>query len=200
MITHHHPFVSGLLLSALFALHFSLFTSCTEEHDPYPNVITELADIHTDAAGKTVKLELDNGKIFDITNPLTVEQTEHTFRVLVGFVPQDNKATLYSSQGAYLLDDSTATPKTDPVKVLSVWRTERYINIHLAPLTQGGTQHWGIITDSIVGEHHYLHLHHNQNGDPTSYTTDVYASIPIERSIPVTLRVNTFNGTANYEY
>lgn len=199
MIPHHRHIFLGLLLTALFSVSSSFFTSCSEEHDAYPNVITELADIHTDAEGKTVKLELDYGKIFDITNPMIVEQTEHTFRVLVSFIPQDDKATLYSSQGAYILSDSTETPKTDPTKVLSVWRTQRYINLHLAPLTQGGVQHWGIITDSIVGEHRYLHLHHNQNNDPTSYTTDVYASLPLEGNERITLRAETFEGTKTFE-
>lgn len=196
---HHRHIALSIPLWLLCALHACLFTSCSQKQDTYPSVITELADIHTDAEGKTVSLELDNGNTFDIANPLTTPQKEATFRVLVGYVQQGSKAHLYSSQGAYFLNDSTATPKTDPTKVLSVWRTKRYINLHLAPLTQGGVQYWGIITDSIVGGHKYLHLHHNQNEDPASYTMDTYASLPIDGDEQITLRVKTFEGTKTFE-
>lgn len=198
MIQHRHK-VRSLPLCLLCALHFTLFTACSSEQDTYPNVITEMADIHTDEAGNTTTMELDNGQAFGITNPTSGLKSSHTYRVLAGYVALGDKATLYSSQGAYILNDSTLTPQNDPTRVVSVWRTDRYINLHLAPLTQGGIQHWGIITDSIVGEHRYLYLHHNQNGDPTSYTTDVYASLPIEGNDRITLRIKTFEGTRTFE-
>lgn len=187
------------MLPALFTLHFLLYTSCSSEQEPYPCIFTELADVHTDAEGKTVTLELDSGEKFNISNPSTGQKKEHTYRVLVSFIPNEQQVTLYSVKPAHLLCDSTATPKTDPVKVLSVWRTKRYVNLHLAPLSQGGTQHWGLITDSVINGHKYLHLHHNQNGDPTSYTTDAYASLPIEGTSPITLRINTFDGEKTYD-
>lgn len=199
---HHRHIVWGSLLSVLFALHIALVTSCSSDEDAYPNIVAEMADIHIDQSGKTSQFELDNGKTFSITNPLSAEKMENkTLRALVEYVPDsDNKATLYNCTMAHVLSDSTATPHTDPVKVLSVWRTDRYINLHLAPLTQGSAKHgWGIITDSIVDGHYYTTLHHNQNGDPTSYTTDVYASLPIERSVAVTLRIKTVEGTKTFE-
>lgn len=195
MKLHHRHLICGLFLSTLFIL----FTSCMSDHTPIPIIVTEMADVHTDAEGKTAIIELDTGQKFDIINPSTGLQKDHIYRVLVSFIPYDNEAKLQSSQPAHLLCDSTATPKTDETKVLSVWRTPRYINLHLAPLTQGGTQHWGIITDSIVNGHRYIHLHHNQNGDPTSYTADVYASIPINGNEQITLRINTFDGEKTYE-
>lgn len=199
MIQHHCHRTQTLILSALCTLLSAFSTSCSSEQDTLPNIVTEMADIHTDETGKTKTLELDNGQIYDIANPSTGLKEEQTYRALVNFVHDESTATLYSSQGAYVLKDSTETPKTDPVKVISIWRTSRYINLHLAPLTQGGTQHWGFLTDSVVDGHQYLHLHHNQNGDPTSYTTDVYASMPIEGNVPITLRIKTFDGEKTFE-
>lgn len=193
--------------SLLLILFLLAFSSCTKEDDTtYPNVVTEMADLLTDNAGRTTTLLLDNGTSYSITNPKSGLKANCIYRVLSGYIPIGTSAQLYNTQGAYILNDSTNTQKADPTKVLSVWHTSRYINMHLTPLTQGGTQHWGIITDSIVDGHYYLRLHHNQNGDPTSYTTDVYASLPIgeDTTIPadnaITLRIQTFDGIKTYNF
>ena len=82
-----------------------------------------------------------------------------------------------------------------------------YINLHLAPLTQGGNHSWGFITDSIGTDgHRYLSLHHRQNGDPLSYTQETYASIPLEEldsmteGDSITLSIHTFKGIKTWNF
>ncbi len=78
--------------------------------------------------------------------------------------------------------------------------------MYLSPLTQGGKQYWGFITDSIKGGHAWVSLHHNQNADPLSYTQPTYASLPvdsikgIQAGDSITLRINTFNGTQTWNF
>ena len=105
------------------------------------------------------------------------------YRAVCGFIPHGEAATLQYATGAYLLRDSTELAiESNATGVVSVWKSGRYINMQLSPLTQGGTQYWGYRCDSISGRTVHLCLHHRQNGDPLSYTKTVYASILIDIS------------------
>lgn len=148
-----------------------------------------------------MKIVLDNDTELPLSNPQTGLKPNVTYRALAGFALDNGKVRLYSLKSATLLRDSTSVAQCDPVNVTSIWRTRRYINLHLLPKTQGGEQSWGFITDSIVGNHAYLRLHHRQETDPTSYSTDVYASLPLKllEANQFTIRINTFSGTKEWE-
>ncbi len=209
-----------LHLLALLALCCPLFiASCSnDDNGPYPSIVAEMADLYTNQDGAITHLVLDDGTTYKISNSQSGFHAKSLYRVLCGFVPNGNEATLYQLQGAYILRDSTAIlPRKDPASVISTWRTPRYLNLHLATKTQGGTQHWGYITDSITSTpqangdtliHAHMSLYHNQNADPMSYTEDVYASIPLDSIKPfgnkrekgrVTLSINTSSGIKTIE-
>lgn len=179
--------------------------SCNKDDDEasdfYPNILTEFAMIRTDDAGTMIELTTDNEQTYTIANPQKGYDKNVNYRAVCGYVAAGHKATLYHATGAYMLRDSTQLAyDSDPVKVTSVWQSGRYINLHLSPLTQGGTQYWGYRIDETSGETTHISLHHRQNGDPQSYTTTVYASIYIDEfeSIPagnlIALHIKTFNG------
>ena len=182
----------GLLL-------FFCLSSCHDDDDaPYPSVITELADCPTDTEGKMTAIVLDDDTRLTLSNPKTGLKPSVTYRALVGYtLGNDGYATLYSAKPATLLKDSTAVAISDPTNIVSIWRTGRYINLHLLPKTQGGNQTWGYIVERIEGQHAYLRLHHRQGSDPISYSTDQYASLPLDLvpATRITLRIETFQGT-----
>ncbi len=187
------------LLSFVFSLLPFVLLSCSDDKDdgPYPSIVSEMADCPTNSEGTMVKIVLDNDTELPLSNPQTGLKPNVTYRALAGFALDNGKVRLYSLKSATLLRDSTSVAQCDPVNVTSIWRTRRYINLHLLPKTQGGEQSWGFITDSIVGNHAYLRLHHRQGTDPTSYSTDVYASLPLALvdADTITLRIRTFSGT-----
>ncbi len=191
------------LLSFVFSLLPFVLLSCSDDKDdgPYPSIVSEMADCPTNSEGTMVKIVLDNDAELPLSNPQTGLKPNVTYRALAGYTLDDGKAMLYSLKPATLLRDSTSVAQCDPVNVASLWRTHRYINLHLLPKTQGGEQSWGFITDSIVGNHAYLRLHHRQGTDPTSYSTDVYASLPLKllEANQYTIRINTFSGTKGWE-
>ena len=182
-----------------------LFVSCSNDDGPYPSIITEFADMRVDSTGMATTLTLDDGTTLGITNHLTELEPKSTYRVVSGFTKEDGRATIYSLTGAYILRDSTSTPKSDPTGILSAWRAGKYINLQLSPKTQDcSRQYWGYCMDSITPHHAHLSLYHNQNGDPTSYSTTVYASLPvdsikgIDEGDTITLSINTFKGTREW--
>ena len=210
------PLKCTLRASPLFVFLCSLFTSvaittsCASDDAPYPSILLDLVDLKTDDRGYLKEFTLDDGKTYAITNTSDGYAKKATYRALCGYVPEQTTATIYQLSGAYFLRDSSAIARRDPVTLRSIWRTPRYINLHLAPKTQGShRQYFGFVTDSVVPTtlsdgtkttHTYLSLHHNQNGDPVSYTDDVFASIPLDSiegldpASPVTITVNTFDG------
>jgi hypothetical protein len=193
--------------SYLLILGLICLASCSNnEDDTYPSIITEMADLYTDGQGVMEKFTTDAGVTYQIINGQGDLQPKALYRILCGYVPSGNSATLYQVQGVNYLRDSTKIAKTDPIGVKSAWRAGKYINMYLSPLTQGGTQYWGFITDSIKNGHAWVSLHHNQNADPLSYTQPTYASLPvdsikgIQEGDDITLCINTFNGLQTWNF
>ena len=189
------PRFSLSLLIFNFSFLISL-SSCSEDKEMYPSIVTELVDCPTDAEGQITEMVFDDDSRLPLTNPVSGLKANVIYRVLAGYTKTDGKATLYQLKAAALLHDSTTVAQTDPLNVVSRWRTQKYLNLHLLPKTQGGSQTWGFITDSIVGKRAYLRLHHRQGTDPTAYSTDVYASLYLKdiAADSITLRINTFSG------
>ena len=189
----------------LMLLLIACLASCKNDGDDssdfYPNVITEFATIRTDASGTMIEFTTDNERTYTINNPQSGYDKNAKYRAVCGFVPDGRTAMLYNAIGAYMLCDSTALAyEPDPIKVTSVWQSGRYINMQLAPLTQGGIQYWGYRVDEVKGRTTHLSLHHRQNNDPLSYTETVYASLKVDdfETIPagdsIALHIKTFNG------
>ncbi|MBQ7180620.1 MAG: hypothetical protein IJR87_04930 [Bacteroidaceae bacterium] len=181
--------------------------SCSDNEDEhYPNVITEFADVRSDKDGRLTDFTTDGGATFRIENELTGYVPNRLYRAICGYVAQGERATLYELQGVWILRDSTAIVRHDPTNVLSVWSTDRYLNMQLSPMTHGGQHYWGFATDSLRPAHAYLSLYHNQNGDDAAYSQTVYASLPFD-SIPglqpgdsVSLCIHTFKGTRTFRF
>lgn len=179
------------------------FVSCKneEEENFYPNVVTEFATVRTDAYGTMIELTTDDERTYTLSNPQTGYKENASYRAVCGYVPDGQNATLYNATSAYMLHDSTELAyDSDPIKVTSVWQSGRYINMQLAPLTQGGTQYWGYRVDGVSDGTTHISLHHRQNGDPLSYTETVYASLMVDdfETIPagdnIVLHIKTFKG------
>ena len=182
------------------------FVGCKGDDESYPSIITEMADMYTNSEGVNEKFVTDAGVTYTITNSQNGFVPKARYRILCGYVPSGSSATIYQSQGVHYLRDSTSVAAADPTGVKSAWRAGKYINLYLAPLTQGGEQYWGFITDSIRDGHAWIRLHHRQNADPLSYTQATYASLPVDsikelqEGDAITLSINTFSGIQTWEF
>lgn len=218
-IPAHRHTTRLLLRTIVLACAMLLLSACAEEQEPYPNIITEFADIHSDAQGLLVQMTTDNGKNYLISNTnIKPHRPDTTYRAIVGYVPETEstplKAHIYTLTGAQILSDSTTCLQHDPTGIESMWQQGKYINMQLTAKTQGGTHHWGYAIDSVqhVGQegrthaHHHLSIHHNQGQDPISYSQTYYCSI-LPSSIPhlqptdtITIAVHTFKGTKKWMF
>ena len=200
-MTHRPLLIFGIICLMTFV------SSCSNnEDDTYPSIISEMADLYTNNQGVMEKFTTDAGVTYNVVNGIGELKANAMYRILCGYVPLGQDAKIYQAQSAYYLKDSTAIAKTDPTGVKSAWRAGRYINMYLSPLTQGGRQYWGFITDSIKDGHAWVSLYHNQNNDPLSFTQPTYASLPvdsikgIQEGEIITLCINTFNGPQTWDF
>ncbi len=181
----------------------AIFVACNDEESlPYPSIVTEMADCLTNGEGVMYRMVLDNDTALDITNRQSNLKPNATYRCLAGFTQTDGKATLYSLRSCPLLHDSTLVAVKDPVAVVSLWKSSRYLNLHLLPKGQQFKHDWGYATDSVIGRHTYITLHHRQGDDPLSYSADVYASLPLNSlaTDSLTLRILTFEGLRQWTF
>lgn len=170
--------------------------ACSEDEAPYPSVISEFVDIDADDQGRLVSITTDDDQRYTISAPLAGYHPGGKYRGVCDFVPSGSSADVRSLQPVHYLRDSSSVVAHDPIAVYSVWSTRRYINMQLRPMTQGATQAWGFSLDSIKGETAFLSLHHNQEGDPLAYSTDVYASLPLDsvEQDSIQFTIHTFKG------
>jgi len=200
------PNIFSVFLTLFFVTGVMMGCSSEDNEDTYPNIITEFASIQTDKSGNMVSFTTDDDKTYQISNPINGYEPNAIYRVVCGFVSMDNQAEVYQLYGAYFLRDSVDCAQHDPTGITSLWRRGHFINLQLSPLTQGGTQYWGFITDSIHSQHAFLSLHHRQGEDPLSFSKTVYASIPLDSiaeydpADTITLVIQTFDGPKTYEF
>lgn len=193
--------------------------ACAENQEPYPDLVTEFANIHTDVNGIFRNMTTDDGSSFSITNTnIKPHHPNATYRVVVGFVPNTSgmriEAEIYTLTGVYVLADSTTIVRHDPTGIESMWKKAEYINMQLTAKTQGGTHLWGYAIDSIQGtgehgrthSHIHMSIHHNQNNNPLSYSQTYYCSIPISKiesyqpNDTITVSVHTFEGMKKWMF
>ena len=208
-----------ITLRAMLLMAALLIVSCTEEAEPYPDLVTEFADIRTDADGMFIDMTTDDGTCYSITNTnIQPHRPDTTYRAVAGFVSNGSStepyAQIYTLTGAQVLADSTTILRHDPTGIESMWMEGRYVNMQLTAKTQGGRHTWGYAIDFIEkgGEkgrahtHYHLSLHHNQGNDPTSYSQTHYCSIlttqlpQYENTDTITVSVHTFKGIKSWTF
>lgn len=196
-----------LLLTALLLS----FAACSDdEESTYPPMVTEMALFYSDASGNIGSFKTDAGQRYTLVSPFTKVTANAIWRFMVGYVAEDDgRATVYSLEGVDVLRDSTRLTSVakDPVGFVSAWTGGGFVNLHLKPMTKGGTQYWGYVRDSLRmntygGTTHCFSLHHRQDSDYPAYSEDKYLSISIDSIAKeadskdsLQLTITTFDGT-----
>lgn len=172
------------------------FISCSDDEDGYvyPPLLSEFADISTDASGAFVCIHTDGGETLPIVNASEVLAEGVTpdtlYRVISRYELVDGGAKLYSLQAiaapyALPIDAFPDGVKADAVEMQSLWRGGNYLNMVLLVKAQKGKHTFHFIEDSLItsptGVHSlYLRLYHDAAGDIKAYTQKAYLSVPLQ--------------------
>ena len=172
--------------------------ACKEEYS-YPNVLTELTEVQTDAEGKMSTLITDRGESYAITQH-TFKHTlvaDTTYRMLTVYEPIEgptNQVLLYSSQ---LVFSKTPRPmssfengiKTDPVDIQSIWYSGNYLNMILLVQTKDKPHIFRFVDQGIhISDNPAdkgkkvldLTIYHDRKDDYEAFTSKYCFSIPLK--------------------
>lgn len=176
-----------LATALLFA--FGLAACSTDDEIAAPALRYELGELRTDSQGKPLIVKLDNSLFIETKDyPLTLHPSS-LYRVLVAY---DHEHQSGLSTKVYHIVTVPAPPPsasleaqtTAPVRLLSLWRTERYINLRLGIGRSYKGEHRAGFADKGIIEHpngrrtQVLQLFHNDGGDRSDYTQEIYLSCP----------------------
>ena len=205
--------------ACLFLIGCLCCTACSDDEEDgyvYPSLLTEFVEVYTDARGNGTHFVTDDGKIYAINSPIQGLQPDAAYRLVCGYeVTADYQeghpvAKVYTAETVNLLKPKEEPSDDDaPLAINSIWHGGDYLNLHLAPKTQRGRQEWGYRTDSTrssyTGTIYHLSLYHRQPGDPYSYSTTVYASLPLlplglQEGDSIAFTVLTFDGRKTWQF
>ena len=206
----------SILLAAL------LFTSCGEEEYVFPDLVTEMVCLKTDANGYGTHFITDKGHIWNLQkgnqpNKLTADST---YRVVSRYAPlNDTDAQAYSF---YQTISNLPKPAgeyesihTDPVSIQSIWRSGDYLNIILQIKVKDQKHDLsfienGITTNADGTQTLTLTLYHDRKGDVEGFNEKHYLSIPLwhyqdilNKGDQIVLQLNTYKEgmtSRNYTY
>ena len=198
-------FNSLLLLMCLLG-----FVACEDDDEKdgnYPSLYTDMLCVSTAADGTLTTAILDNGEHYDVSaQGLASSTSDATLRCLASYtlnngslklrsiarVFSDDPYPVESFFGSVVRYDPSLLPR-DPVKLISMWKSGGYINLHLGVLTTGqGTHSYAFCRDED-GAYSLLHL--RPQGDAESYTEHLYMSMPIPEGMEhLSFSVYTYDG------
>ena len=139
------------------AIGLTMLSACSDDDgDFFPSVITDLVLATSDSDGMLYQVTTDNGTIHNIAHhKLNISTPDTVIRCMISYTIQDDCATLYSISPVYcnkaykpediiIIKDSVKIPGTeylprDPVKVISMWQSPSFINLHLGIMTTGNS-------------------------------------------------------------
>lgn len=174
----------------------TILIGCGEEEYVYPNIITEMVCLKTNAEGFGTQIVTDEGKVWHLRegnqpNSLT---TDSIYRVVCRYAPQTPsegtslEATAYSFLSVIapipLPTTSFEAIYTDPVSIQSIWRSGDYLNMILnIKIKEKGSKlafiEDGISTGDDGKQTLSLTLFHNRNNDIEGFDQKYYLSVPL---------------------
>ena len=206
----------SILLAAL------LFTSCGEEEYVFPDLVTEMVCLKTDANGYGTHFITDKGHTWNLQkgnqpNKLTADST---YRVVSRYAPlNDTDAQAYSF---YQTISNLPKPAgeyesihTDPVSIQSIWRSGDYLNMVLQIKVKDQKHDLSFIDNGITTNDDgtqtlALTLYHDRKGDVEGFDEKHYLSIPLwhyqdklNKGDQIVFQLNTYKEgmtSRNYTY
>ena len=176
----------GILLAAW------LLASCSkEENYVFPDLVTEMVCLKTDANGHGTHFITDEGQVWHLQkgnqpNKLTADST---YRVVVRYAPiGETDANAYSF---YQTISTLPIPKnecgfihTDPVSIQSIWRSGEYLNMILPIKVKNQKHKLAFIENDIEVNTDgtktlTLTLYHDRKDDVEGFDEKYYLSIPL---------------------
>ena len=181
------------MLLKLYAIVFAtmLLTACGEDEYVYPDLITEMTCLKTNAEGFGIEIMTDDGTVWHLQegNRPSKLTPDSLYRVVSRFAPiTASEAKVYSfySTVSSLPKAESEYPviKTDPVSIQSIWRSGNYLNLILQVMAKDQEHEFsfidhGIATGDKGTKTLTISLFHDRNNDVEGFDQKHYLSVPL---------------------
>ena len=181
-----------LLLKRYFILFaVVLLTACGEEEYVYPDLITEMSCLKTNAEGFGVQIITDNGTVWNLKEGNRPDSltADSVYRVVSRFAPvADSEAVAYSF---WKVISPLPKPESeyesihlDPVDIQSIWQSGDYLNMVLQVMVKDKEHELSFIDNGITSNANgtqtlHLTLYHHQKDDVEGFMQKYYLSVPL---------------------
>ena len=181
-----------LLLKRYFILFaVVLLTACGEEEYVYPDLITEMSCLKTNAEGFGVQIITDNGTVWNLKEGNRPDSltADSVYRVVSRFAPvADSEAVAYSF---WKVISPLPKPESeyesihlDPVDIQSIWQSGNYLNMVLQVMVKDKEHELSFIDNSITSNTNgtqtlHLTLFHHRKDDVEGFMQKYYLSVPL---------------------
>lgn len=168
-----------------------LLTACGEDEYVYPDLVTEITCLKTNAEGFGIQIVTDEGKVWNLQegNRPNKLKADSTYRVVSRYEPIDGiYATAYSFwQVTAPIPQPENTYKTicnDPVDLQSIWLSGEYLNLILQIRVKDKRHELSFIENGITIDKDgrqtlTLTLFHDRKDDVEGFDEKHYLSVPL---------------------
>lgn len=174
----------------------ALLTGCGEEEYVYPDLITEMSCLKTDAEGFGTQIITDDGTVWHLQEGNRPDSltADSLYRVVSRFAPQAASDASQAEAVAYAFWPVIATiPKaeceyetlhTDPVSIQSIWQSGAYLNMVLPIKVKEQEHELAFIDHGITPNENgtrtlTLTLYHDRKNDVEGFDQKFYLSVPL---------------------
>ena len=181
-----------LLLKRYFILFaVVLLTACGEEEYVYPDLITEMSCLKTNAEGFGIQIITDNGTVWNLKEGNRPDSltADSVYRVVSRFAPvADSEAIAYSFWKVISplpkLKSEYESIHQDPVDIQSIWRSGNYLNMILQIMVKDKEHELSFIDNGITSNANgtqtlHLTLFHHRKDDIEGFMQKYYLSVPL---------------------
>ena len=181
-----------LLLKRYFILFaVVLLTACGEEEYVYPDLITEMSCLKTNAEGFGVQIITDNGTVWNLKEGNRPDSltADSVYRVVSRFAPvADSEAVAYSF---WKVISPLPKPESEyesihlaPVDIQSIWQSGDYLNMVLQVMVKDKEHELSFIDNGITSNANgtqtlHLTLYHHRKDDVEGFMQKYYLSVPL---------------------
>ena len=168
-----------------------LLTACGEEEYVYPDLITEMSCLKTNAEGFGVQIITDNGTVWNLKEGNRPDSltADSVYRVVSRFAPvADSEAVAYSF---WKVISPLPKPESeyesihlDPVDIQSIWQSGDYLNMVLQVMVKDKEHELSFIDNGITSNANgtqtlHLTLYHHRKDDVEGFMQKYYLSVPL---------------------
>ena len=169
----------------------ALLSACGKEDYVYPNLITEMTCLKTDAEGFGTQIVTDQRIVWHLQEGNRPDSltADSTYRVVSRFAPiNETEAQAYAFWKVIAPLPKPAEAydiiHTDPVSIQSIWRSGDYLNMVLHIKVKDQEHELSFIENGITSGNDgtqtlMLTLFHDRKGDVEGFDQKFYLSVPL---------------------